>query len=221
MPPRSVPLPPDADKDIPMDVVPSTFEIDDNGLKLSLTIIDTPGCGSNINSQGSIEKVLQYIEKQYDEILQEEARIKRNPKFQDNRVHAVLYFIQPTGHSLKEIDIEFMKRLAHCSNVIPVIAKSDSLTPAELASFKKQIMDEIIQRKIPIYDFPIDPDHDDEETVEENAELRALLPFAVVGSEEEFNQGGRKIRCRKYPWGLVEGKCLIQSTTRSTAISQS
>ena len=40
-----------------------------------------------------------YLERQYDDILAEESRIKRNPRFRDNRVHALLYFITPTGHS--------------------------------------------------------------------------------------------------------------------------
>ena len=39
-----------------------------------------------------------YLERQYDDILAEESRIKRNPRFRDNRVHALLYFITPTGH---------------------------------------------------------------------------------------------------------------------------
>ena len=32
------------------------------------------------------------------------------------------------------------------------------------------------------------------------------IPFAVVGSREEIVAGGQKIRARKYPWGVVEGK---------------
>lgn len=40
-----------------------------------------------------------YLERQYDDILAEESRIKRNPRFRDNRVHALLYFIPPTGHA--------------------------------------------------------------------------------------------------------------------------
>jgi cell division control protein 11 len=74
-------------------------EIEESGLRLSLTIIDTPGFGININNENSFQSILGFIEHQYDEILAEESRIKRNPKFQDNRVHAVLYFIQPSGHS--------------------------------------------------------------------------------------------------------------------------
>jgi cell division control protein 11 len=34
--------------------------------------------------------------------------------------------------------------------------------------------------------------------------FQALLPFAVVGSEEEVEIDGEPIRARVYPWGLVE-----------------
>ncbi|KAJ3103731.1 hypothetical protein HDU97_009905 [Phlyctochytrium planicorne] len=184
-------------------ITPTAVEMEEDGIKLSLTVIDTPGFGDNINNEKGFHDILEYIEKQYDDILAEESRIKRT-KFQDNRVHCVLYFIQPTGHALREIDIEFMRRLGPRANVIPVIAKADSVTPAEMATFKKHIMEDIAHYKIPIYNFPYDEEEDDEETLEENNELRALLPFAIVGSEEEVIINGRRVRCRQYPWGVVE-----------------
>lgn len=46
----------------------------------------------------SFSEIVGYLEREYDNILAEESRIKRNPRFRDNRVHAMLYFITPTGH---------------------------------------------------------------------------------------------------------------------------
>lgn len=46
----------------------------------------------------SFSEIVGYLERQYDDILAEESRIKRNPRFRDNRVHVMLYFITPTGH---------------------------------------------------------------------------------------------------------------------------
>ena len=40
---------------------------------------------------------------------------------------------------LKQVDIEFMKQLHEKVNVIPVIAKADTLTPEECARFKKTV----------------------------------------------------------------------------------
>lgn len=50
---------------------------------------------SQCNSFGEI---VGYLERQYDSILAEESRIKRNPSVRDNRVDVLLYFITPTGH---------------------------------------------------------------------------------------------------------------------------
>lgn len=105
---------------------------------------------------------------------------------------------------MRELDIELMKRLSPRVNVIPVIGKADSLTPAELAESKKLVMEDIEHYRIPVYNFPYDIEEDDEDTIEENAELRGLMPFAIVGSEEVVEIGGRKVRARQYPWGVVE-----------------
>jgi cell division control protein 11 len=105
---------------------------------------------------------------------------------------------------LRELDIELMRRMASRVNVIPVIGKADSLTPAELAESKKLIMDDIEHYRIPVYNFPYDVEEDDEDTIEENSELRNLMPFAIVGSEDIYDLGGRRVRARQYPWGLVE-----------------
>ena len=97
-----------------------------------------------------------------------------------------------------------MRRLSPRVNVIPVIGKADSLTPLELAESKKLIMEDIEHYRIPVYNFPYDIEEDDEDTVEENAELRGLMPFAIVGSEEVIELDGKRVRARQYPWGVVE-----------------
>lgn len=85
-----------------------------------------------------------------------------------------------------------------------MIGKADSLTPLELAESKKLIMEDIEHYRIPVYNFPYDIEEDDEDTVEENAELRGLMPFAIVGSDEVIEIDGRKAAARQYPWGVVE-----------------
>lgn len=94
------------------------------------------------------------MEKQFDAVLAEESRIKRNPRFTDTRVHAILYFVQPTGHGLREPDIEFLQRLAPKANVIPVLSKADGLTTGELQLNKQLVMEDIRRLQIPVYGFP-------------------------------------------------------------------
>lgn len=99
-----------------------------------------------------------------------------------------------------------VQRLHDKVNIIPVIAKADTLTPEELQQFKKQILNEIAQNKIKIYDFP-EP-LDDEEEAKALKILRNRVPFAVVGANTIIEVDGRKIRGRKYPYGIVEGESL-------------
>jgi len=185
-------------------IKPANVELEEDGIRIALTIVDTPGFGDNIDNEYSFQEIVGYLERQYDDILAEESRIKRNPRFRDNRVHALLYFIPPTGHALREMDIELMRRLSPRVNVIPVIGKADSLTPSELRGFKKRVMEDIEYYGIPVYNFPYDVEEDDEETIADNSELRALLPFAIIGSEDQVEIDGQFIRARIYPWGIVE-----------------
>src|ERR1700743_1960935 len=85
---------------------------------------------------------------------------------------------------------------------MPILTHYSSI-PLSLSSPLK-VMEDIAHHKIPIYNFPYDPEEDDDETVEENSELRSLLPFALIGCEEEVTVNGRKVRGRQYPWGVVE-----------------
>lgn len=51
-----------------------------------------------------------------------------------------------------------MKKLQDKVNIIPVIAKSDTITKAELAKFKTKVMAEIKANNIRLYQFPTDDD---------------------------------------------------------------
>ncbi|XP_008402091.1 septin-7-like [Poecilia reticulata] len=69
-----------------------------------------------------------------------------------------------------------MKRLHDKVNVIPLIAKADTLTPEECQLFKKQIMKEIQEHKIKIYEFP------DTEDDEDNKLIRKIKVIVIIGS---------------------------------------
>ncbi|CAI7175557.1 CFC_collapsed_G0006680.mRNA.1.CDS.1 [Saccharomyces cerevisiae] len=61
-------------------------------------LIMTHGIGENLDDSLCSEEIMSYLEQQFDIVLAEETRIKRNPRFEDSRVHVALYFIEPTGH---------------------------------------------------------------------------------------------------------------------------
>ncbi|KAG5676962.1 hypothetical protein PVAND_006754 [Polypedilum vanderplanki] len=173
----------------------------ENGVNLTLTIVDTPGFGDAVDNSNCWTPIIDFVESKYEEYLTAESRVHRKA-ISDSRVHLCLYFIAPSGHGLKQLDIEFMQRLHDKVNVIPVIAKADTLTPEEMQQFKKQVLNEIAQNKIKIYDFP-EP-LEDEEEAKALRQLRTRVPFAVVGSNTVIEVEGRKVRGRKYPYGVVE-----------------
>lgn len=173
----------------------------ENGVNLLLTMVDTPGFGDAVDNSNCWTPIIEFIESKYEDYLNSEARVTRKIT-PDQRVHCCLYFIQPSGHGLKSLDIEFMKRLCDKVNIIPVVAKADTLTADECVLFKKQILNEIAQHKIKIYEFPDTSEEDEEHKL--NKSLKDRVPFAVVGSNTVIEVDGKKIRGRKYPWGIAE-----------------
>jgi len=151
--------------------------------------------------------------------------------------------------SLRQIDLEVLRRLHRKVNVVPVIAKADTLTTHEVKKLKERILADIEEHEIQvrhtpesfrdlelsssawrphceqlfptyfqtllvlisflpsgqIYQFPDCDSDEDEEFKQQDKELKACIPFAVVGSSTVLEVAGRKVRGRQYPWGVVEG----------------
>ncbi|KAI8994579.1 Septin-type guanine nucleotide-binding (G) domain-containing protein [Pilobolus umbonatus] len=176
--------------------------IEERGVKMRLNIVDTPGYGDQVDNVDCWEPIIKYIKDQHSTYLRKELTAQRERQIQDNRVHCCLYFIAPSGHSLKPLDIIVLKKLVQIVNVVPVIAKSDSLTLTERAAFKKRINEGLAYHNIELYPYDSIGDYDDEERVL-NASIRSLLPFAVVGSEKHVIVGGKKVIGRKTKSGSI------------------
>jgi septin 7 len=63
-----------------------------------LTVVDVPGFGDALNNEDSWRPILENIEARYDSYMEHEFRVERKD-MKDDRVHACLYFIAPSGHS--------------------------------------------------------------------------------------------------------------------------
>ncbi|KAM6162222.1 neuronal-specific septin-3 isoform 2-T2 [Erethizon dorsatum] len=177
--------------------------IEEGGVKMKLTVIDTPGFGDQINNENCWEPIEKYINEQYEKFLKEEVNIARKKRIPDTRVHCCLYFISPTGHSLRPLDLEFMKHLSKVVNIIPVIAKADTMTLEEKSEFKQRVRKELEVNGIEFY--PQKEFDEDLEDKTENDKIRQeSMPFAVVGSDKEYQVNGKRVLGRKTPWGIIE-----------------
>ncbi|PWN92870.1 putative cell division control protein CDC3 [Acaromyces ingoldii] len=201
--PRKEVPPPHQERPKTVAIESISADIEESGVRLRLTVVDTPGFGDFVNNDDSWKPIVDNIESRFDAYLEQENRVNR-AKLVDNRVHACLYFVQPTGHALRPIDIEFMRRLHQKVNLIPVIAKSDTMTDEEITQFKARVLNDIAHHRIEIFHAPV-YDNEDEETIAENEEIVRKIPFAVVGSDTEIDTpDGRRVRGRAYPWGVIE-----------------
>lgn len=168
-------------------------ELEDNdGHKISLNIIDTPNFANAIDCDEDFRVVVDFIRHQYDEVLLEESRVKRNPRFKDGRIHVLIYMINATGHGLSEIDVKFLQHVSNLVNVIPVIAKADSMTPQELKINKGLILEDLNNYNINYYKFneyEYEEDYIDDEIIAYNKYLNLLIPFAVIGANKYQDSG--------------------------------
>lgn len=194
---------------VDIDIIRALLE--EKKFSLRVNVIDTPGFGDNVNNNKSWQPIIDFIDDQHDSYMRQEQQPYRDVTY-DLRVHAVLYFIRPTGHGLKPLDIETMKRISTRANLIPVIAKSDTLSAQELTTFKLRIRQVIEAQDIRIFTPPLEREREtgtdisqDAAAMEHARQLIESMPFAIIGSEKKYdNAQGKQVIGRKYPWGLVE-----------------
>nr|XP_042701643.1 septin-4 isoform X6 [Chrysemys picta bellii] len=186
-----------------VEITKHVVDIEEKGVKLRLTIVDTPGFGDAVNNTECWKPVADYIDQQFEQYFRDESGLNRK-NIQDNRVHCCLYFISPFGHGLRPLDVEFMRALHQRVNIVPILAKADTLTPSEVERKKSKIREEIEHYGIRIYQFPeCDSDEDEDFKLQDQA-LKESIPFAVIGSNTVVEAKGRRVRGRLYPWGIVE-----------------
>ncbi|WWC66310.1 uncharacterized protein I206_100211 [Kwoniella pini CBS 10737] len=177
-------------------------DLEERGFNIKLTVVDTPGFGDYVNNRDSWTPIIDFIDDQHESYMRQEQQPHRKEK-QDLRIHACLYFVKPTGTTLKPLDVEIMKRLGTRVNLIPVIAKADTMVPEDLLNFKTIIREVVAAQGIKVYAPPIDPE---DETVSEHARImQSVMPFSIIGSTQDVTTpDGRVVKGREYLWGVAE-----------------
>lgn len=175
-----------------------TIELEENKVKLLLRCVETPGFSGFTSFT---KDIVQYINSKFEHYFVQEIHEPRS-RIVDERVHCCLYLIQPSGQ-MKQIDIELMKAIHEKVNIIPLIAKADTLTPEECQKFKYKVLETLERNKIKIYQFD-EEQEEDEEKAKLMKELKSRAPFAVIGSNVTAECSGEIRRIRKHPWGTID-----------------
>lgn len=168
-------------------------DIDMEGLRRKISIVDTPGLGASMNDGYVHESIVIYLRKQFCKFLTEETKINRNPNAEDTRVHALIYFIPSRCGGLRLADIRFLKKVDKLVNLILVISKADTLTQNELKAFKENVNNQVKKNEIRIFNF-------NKESLNDNdvgLELQKKQPFSIIS----FDSLKSEINNRVYPWG--------------------
>uniref|UniRef100_A0A8C2CAW8 Septin-type G domain-containing protein n=1 Tax=Cyprinus carpio TaxID=7962 RepID=A0A8C2CAW8_CYPCA len=159
-----------------------SHDIEEKGVRMKLTVIDTPGFGDQINNENCWQPIMKFINAQYEQYLQEEINIERKKRIPDSRVHCCIYFIPPTGHCLRPIDIEFMRHLSKVVNIVPVIAKADTLTLEERDFFKQKIREDLRANEIDIYPQKEFDEDAEDRIINEKIRVCPLVTFYLYNS---------------------------------------
>lgn len=100
-----------------------------------------------------------------------------------------------------------MKKLGSRVNLIPVIAKADTMTPEDLDNFKTRVRAVISAQGIKVYTPPVDSD--DLHAGEHAKSMQDVMPYSIIGSVDDVTTpDGRTVKGREYLWGVAEGERL-------------
>lgn len=173
------------------------LNVDCEGVSQKVSLIDTPGFGNTLVDTEVQENIISFIKMQFDAFIEEESKIRRDPTFEDTRIHCLLYFISSTGNGLKQTDISFLSKVKNLVNIVPVISKSDGISGTERQNLKNKIKEQLISNDIDIFDFE---NNEYYENINEEENINNFIPFSIVSASEENVTS----RSRKFKWGTVE-----------------
>ncbi|KAK9802026.1 hypothetical protein WJX73_003040 [Symbiochloris irregularis] len=180
-------------------------QVEESAMQLHYSIQDTPGYGNDLDVQGTLAMLIDHIRagkaKQAKEMEGMPGGMELPGVELRHMMDVCLYFIP--AHRLKGVDLYFMAALAKEVAVIPVIAKSDCMTPEELVEFKSHVLSRLVHPGIDGIDGPIEIYNFPGHVLEEAGVDRPIPPFAVVCSKDMGHRGSFW-PVRRYAWGTVE-----------------
>lgn len=161
----------------PDDIDIYVLNLECGGMLQKTTFIEAPGFGRSMDDGELQDNIIEYIKEQFDSYIEEETKIRRNPKYEDTRVHCLLYLIPSTGYGLKQSDIGFLRKASGLVNIIPVLSKTDCLSKPELERLRMHVYDQMVYYQIKCFDFDTE-DPSMQLSVVKN--LNSHVPFSCV-----------------------------------------
>lgn len=164
-----------------------------SGMPFTARLVDSPGWGDTLSLKRSFGIVTKYIDAQFAAALKAERMVNRpmpNEGAQGMRpVDVVLYVFAP--HRCKEIDMHFLRLLSKRVEVVPILAKADTMTSLELARFKQEVTDALANAGITVLHPPL-AIICGEISAERSARAERKYPEDVIDKHG-----------RRYPWGIA------------------
>ena len=165
----------------------------DGAVPFTARLVDSPGWGDTLSLRRSFGTVTRFIDSQFEAALKAERQVDRPmPQERDSLagpVDVVLYVFSP--HRCKEIDLQFLQLLSKRVNVIPILAKADTMTSSELAGYKHEITQQLESAGIEVAHPP----------------LAVICADVTQGDgtvvERRYPEDALDRRGRRYPWGLA------------------
>ncbi|RDW71047.1 hypothetical protein BP6252_07610 [Coleophoma cylindrospora] len=131
----------------------------DSVLERNLCFVDTPGYGSATSCLETLNPVIDYVECQIRKVLTTELPesdvINMLSGSGGSQVDVVFYIIK---QDIKPVDIEYLRRLAPLTNIIPVIGHADKLSQDQILALKSTIRSELGAVGIRPFYFGVSPD---------------------------------------------------------------
>lgn len=166
-------------------------EIAERGIHVHFSVLEIDRIGDSINNEDTHVPIVDYINNKYKEYFQKEQK-ERKDTIRDERVHACLYFYEPTGHSMSEIDLINMKAISEICVLVPVIGRSDAFTMEERELIRLSFQETVSRNEISFF---------------KNLKNH---PFFIVGNHiDEFGI----VYERQYPWGGINANNKYMSDT--------
>jgi septin family protein len=160
------------------------------GMPFTARLVDSPGWGDTLSLKRSFSIVTKYIDAQFAAALRAERMVNRpmpHEGAQMRPVDIVLYVFAP--HRCKEIDMHFLRLLSKRVEIVPILAKADTMTTRELAKFKQEVSDAIADAGVTVLHPPL-----------------AIIcgEAAAAGrAERQYPEDVIDKHGRRYPWGIA------------------